>query len=184
MRIVTTAASLALLLPGIVLIVSHSQGLLQAKTIAVSEGRDQFYTFSRELEPTGDIVRAVTFTLKTAPTGSTMVVFPEGVMVNYLARFASPLPTYFFLSTDGQLVQRLRANPPDLVVLISRDLREYGVAGWGEKAGAGKEILDWLAADYRPAATVGGDPLDAKQRGAVLFRRGRPADSQVSANLQ
>jgi hypothetical protein len=100
-------------------------------------------------------------------------------MVNYLARRASPVAPFFFFSaaTSGGreqgIVEQLGKNPPDWVVIISRDLREYGVRRYGETIGQGKMIMQWVDANYRFFGKVGGDPLSADQRGGVILQRRR-----------
>ena len=58
--------------------------------------------------------------------------------------------------------------------MISRDLREYGVERYGDKPGSGQEILAWLSQNYGKIAQVGGNPLDVRQRGAVILKRTAP----------
>ena len=112
-------------------------------------------------------------------TGSqqTLIVLPEGAMVNYLARRPSPLRDVYFYSfatmagREAEIVEQLSRSPPTLVAVISRPLREYGISRYGQVAGEGKQILDWVYANYTPELKVGGDPLDPEQMGGVLYRR-------------
>lgn len=98
-------------------------------------------------------------------------------MINYLARLPSTVAPFFFFSAATQggreqaIVGDLERQPPDWVVLVSRDLREYGVARYGESREQGGQILAWVAANYSPVASIGDDPLDYHKRGAVIFRR-------------
>ena len=161
----------ALIAPGIVLIARNSRELLDAKTYPIGDGIDRFYSFARQIEPTGEVVDAVTNALEKMDRDKGLVVLPEGIMINYLTRSASTVPGYFFASTGPQLMAELEAHPPEHVVLISRDLREYGIERYGEKSGQGREILLWLSQHYRQIAQIGGNPLDHRQRGAVIFRR-------------
>lgn len=160
----------AFLIPGIFRITQISQRLLAAKTTAIGKGRDRFYAFAPSIEPTGEIVAAVTRTIAAHPPRR-LVVVPEGVMINYLTRVADPIAPYVFIDTNPAIVTALEANPPDRVVVISRDLREYGIARYGHATGGGREIRDWLEAHYRPTGRFGGNPLDYRQRGAVILER-------------
>jgi hypothetical protein len=72
---------------------------------------------------------------------------------------------------EGTIVNEL-TKPPDWVVIISRDLREYGILRYGEGPGKGQQILRWVSDNYHPEMSVGGDPLDVEQSGAVLLKRG------------
>ena len=106
-------------------------------------------------------------------------MLPEGEMINYLARQPSPVAPFFFFSAatsgdrEAAIVRDLKKHPPDWVALVSRDLREYGVQRYGERPDQGGQILDWAGDRYEVAATFGGDPLDFRQRGAMLLQRKR-----------
>lgn len=97
-------------------------------------------------------------------------------MINYLSRRATPLATYrFFGGTlvegrEDRVVEQMKTNPPDFIILLTRDLREYGIARFGQNDEAGRAILQWIADDYRLADHAGGDPLDPKQAGLAIYR--------------
>ena len=82
------------------------------------------------------------------------MVLPEGLMLNYLVRMPSPVPHFFFYSAvtehgnEARVVTKLAAKPPDFVVTLPRDLREYGIAKYGERSGAGGDILAWMQGRY------------------------------------
>jgi hypothetical protein len=111
--------------------------------------------------------------------GQTLLVLPEGEMINYLARMPSPVAPFFFYSfalsggREAALVNQLSEHPPDWVVIISRDLREYGIGRYGEAPGEGQSILGWVSENYQREMAVGGDPLDVGQAGGVLLKRVR-----------
>ena len=98
-------------------------------------------------------------------------------MLNYLARLPSPVAPFFFFSAatsgdrEAAIVRDLEKHPPDWVALVSRDLREYGVQRYGERPDQGGRILEWVGRGYEPIGTLGGDPLDFRQRGAMLLQR-------------
>ena len=100
-------------------------------------------------------------------------------MINYLARLPSPVAPFFFFSAatrddrEAAIVRDLAQRPPDWIVLVSRDLREYGVERYGERADQGGQILTWAGDNYEPVATFGGDPLDYRQRGALILAHKR-----------
>jgi hypothetical protein len=176
-RGLVAAAGLLLLAPGAIHLAAASQRLLKLKTGAVGEGVDRFYTLPPNLEPMGEIVQLVSERLRQTPAGQSALVLPEGEMINYLARRPCPVSPFFFFSaatTGGReeaIVGDLQRHPPDWVVIVSRDLREYGVHRYGESIGEGALIMRWVDANYRLSGRVGGDPLDVRQRGAVVLRR-------------
>jgi hypothetical protein len=161
------------------MLTAQSQSIFRLQTCAVGEGADQFFTLPLTIMPTGEIVGAVAGHLRHRSDGQTLLVLPEGEMLNYLARMPSPLPLvqYFSDATeDGReehLLEMLKQRPPDWVVIISRDLREYGIKRYGERPGEGQLLLQWVTENYRGEGTIGGDPLDVQQFGAVIFQRDR-----------
>jgi hypothetical protein len=176
-RTMIVVGSLALLVPGVVILASNSQRTLHFKTFAVGAGVDRFYAFPPQINPAGETVRVLSEWLRETPPGQTLLVLPEGEMINYLARLPSPVSPfrfYFATTDDGRekrIVNELQRHPPDWIVIISRDLREYGIQRYGEKPGSGQQILLWVADHYEPAASLGGDPLDYQQRGGVILKR-------------
>lgn len=176
-RTIITLGCLSLLVPGVVILAVASQRTFGAKTVEVGEGADRFYAFVSERDPTGAIVTWLSDQLRSYPPGQTLVVLPEGVMINYLARMPSPRPQLFFFSSttrdglEAEIVKALQQHPPDWIVIISRDLREYGVNRYGEKPGSGQLILHWVADNYTTAASLGDDPLDYRQYGGLILKR-------------
>jgi hypothetical protein len=70
---------------------------------------------------------------------------------------------------EAQWVQRLSDNPPDWVATVPRDLSEYGIKRYGERPGAGKDLLDWLGANYVEA--ISRRPVEVKPGHVQLFQR-------------
>ncbi len=170
--------TMALFVPGVLSLCQRSNQLLAQKTVPVGDGADRFYAPATTLQPTrGDLVNVASRALSRLPRGQTAIVLPEGTMINYLARVASPVPAIYYYGTatengrEEKLVAELARNPPDSVIILSRDLREFGLARYGERPGGGLLILEWVAANYTSAGAWGGDPFDVEQRGVVLLRR-------------
>ncbi len=176
-RVIIILGFLALLLPGVAILMSESKRAWQMKTYAVGDGLDRFYTFPPRNEPTGTLVRTVVKSLSQRHGDQTLLVLPEGWMVNYLTRLRCPLAPFFYFNMftengkEASLVEQLQRHPPDFVVVISRDLREFGINRYGEAPGRGQLLLRWVMANYRIMETVGGDPLDVRQRGAIILQR-------------
>lgn len=174
-------ATLALLLPGIYAIAAKSRALLQQKTLTIGEGADMFYVFPQKVYPQGQLVKTLTGALKQYPDGESLLVLPEGPMINYLARKPNPVSlVYFFASAtraggEQRIMRDLELHPPRWAIVLTRDLREYGIPRYGEKIGEGKLLIDWLRANYERVTTTGGDPLDNRQSGGWLLRRKNPA---------
>jgi hypothetical protein len=166
----------ALLLPGVVKVARRSQHALALKTTPVASGRDRFYTFAPQVDAFGQIMNEVVEALQKTGDGQTLLVLPEGEFINYLVRLPNPLPysTFYAVTTEGSreegIVAELAKHPPYWIVIITRDLWGHGIDRYGEKPGSGQLILRWVDENYKHVAAIGGDPLDYKQRGAVLLR--------------
>lgn len=171
----------ALAAPGIVRMVAISQEFQRLQTFPVGTGRDQFFTYPPEIDATGIVVRTVVEKLAELPREQTLFALPEASMINYLSRRPSPLPQFQFhgFTTEGgreaEVVKALSANPPDLVVIISRDLRDFGVKIYGERDGAGRQIMRWIAERYEITHKIDNDPLDSAQCGAYIMQKKLPA---------
>ena len=171
-QVVMLIGSIALLLPGIVTLARQSVDMLRIKTLAVGEGADRFYAFPERIEPTGKTVEAIYETLRHEPDSRTLLVLPEGAMINYLNRLPSTVaPFVFFSSTteggrEAQIVLQLERNPPDSVVIVSRDLREYGIQRYGERPGSGEMILRWVGENYSQPIYLSSDG----ELGAIIVK--------------
>ena len=179
-RMVAAVGTLIILLPGIANLAMRSQHRYLSKTFAVASGRDCFYSHPPQIDPLGEIINSIVDVLGEKGQGQTLTVLPEGECINYLARLRNPLPHAFFYAgaTSGgretQVVNGMSHTPPYWIVIISRDLGGYGIERYGEKLGAGAEILDWVQQNYKQVASLGGDPLDYRERGAIIFRKYSP----------
>ena len=71
------------------------------------------------------------------------------------------------------MLQALEAHPPDVVVLVRRDMREYGVEALGR--GYGARLMQWVASRYRIVRTFE-DPelISVDMTQAVVMRRAGP----------
>ena len=179
-RGIVVAGALALFVPGVAQLVGKSQEVLGTKTLSIGSGSDQFYSFPKDIDRTGELVRLITKWLGQFPGPQSLVVLPEGEMINYLTRMPNPVATSVFFSAaisqgrEEKVVNDLRDHPPDWIVMISRDLHEYGIERYGEAPGKGGDIMRWVKDNYLQALSIGGDPLDNHQGAIVLRRKGRP----------
>jgi hypothetical protein len=173
-------ATLALILPGAAKLAIRSQIALRLKTDIVASGRDRFYCFPSGMDSTGALVNGLLNVLQEKAQGGTVTVLPEGESINYFARLRNPVPHAVFYKgametqTESELVTDFEKQPPDWIVIISRDLIAWGIERYGERSGAGQEILNWVGQNYDKAAWTGGDPLNYREHGAVILRRRSP----------
>ena len=126
------------------------------RTQRISQGTDAFLDTSW---PKG---RAVSQALQTIveqiSPDETFVVFPEGVMLNYLARRVSPtkyisfLPPEFIMFGQRKMLAALQEHPPDYVIRVPRGLREYGHSSFADYA---PQLANWIETNYSREQIIG-----------------------------
>jgi hypothetical protein len=145
--------------------IAAQSALIRAdQTQPVGAERDGFYAFDPAVDQTGYLVNWAVESLQNVPPQATLLVLPEGEMINYLSR-REMAATDFFPDED-LYVRQLGRSPPDYVILMARDLREHGIAQFGAPGNPGEKVVPWLWENYTVAATP---PSGAKS--AVLLRR-------------
>jgi hypothetical protein len=118
-------------------IVSASSDLWQQhvryaqKRYAIVTPRGTFY------DGNADRARILTSAIR-AVQGGTLAVIPEGITINYLAAVPTTLTFQTFTpvevdapSVEDAMLRELTTHPPDRVLMVSRDLREYGAREFG-----------------------------------------------------
>ena len=103
------------------------------KTIAVGRGVDQFLADHRGR----DVNSSLEFLRQEAQSGETLVMMPEGLIVNYLARMRNPsgqlnfTPPAVIMYGETELLTALKVTSADWIGLVSIDTREYGARQFG-----------------------------------------------------
>ena len=133
-------------------ICKQSDNLYSLKTLVIGESSDKFITFSKNIK--------------------TLCVLPEGIMINYLTRTNNPVYYEAFFSSPEQeklTLNYLKANNPEFILFLSRDLKEYGVDRYGTKDQSGYDIYKWFSSAYHPIDTYNLSPLLGE--GGVLYSK-------------
>lgn len=161
-------------------VVIASRAELGSRVLAVGDGADAF--LARPLpRPFGAWLNFAQEVLRREGASGKLLVVPEGLMLNYLTRMPNPVPTFFLFSfalrgdAEAELVRRLEAEPPDWIVALSRDLREYGISRYGEREGEGKRLLAWIDRGYELVASAEQrHPFDSEKGDLWVLRRRVP----------
>jgi hypothetical protein len=113
---------------------------------------------------------------RNVPADATIVVLPEGAMMNFLTARQNPTPYSTFMPAEmlvfgeDQMLNSLQTRPPDFIVLAHKDTSEYGVPLFGRDYG--KRVGSWVRENYSPVVKVGEIPLqDPESFGIMLMRR-------------
>ena len=164
----------------IVSTINNSNRLLSAKTLAIGRGADLVYTYPSNILMTGQIVGTFSDLLSKQTSDKSIIVIPEGIMINYLARKKSPVSDVNFYtgaSAESVIVSKLKKSAPSWIIYISRDLTEYGVSQFGSKGQSGEELMNWIKANYHTVISMGGDPSNAKQVAGLIYELNAPQAS-------
>jgi len=107
------------------------------------------------------------------PADGTLLVLPEGVVVNYWLRRRTPIQVFNFMPPEllmfgeDQIIADLEAHAPDVVLLTHKETPEYGHRFFGH--GYGDDLLRWIHARYRERARFGAVPLTSTDWGAQIL---------------
>jgi hypothetical protein len=141
------------------------------KQVVVGTGADAFLADDR-----GTVVNQALADIATriAPV-ETLAVFPEGVMLNYLARRTTPLrqlnfmPVELLMFGEDVMAGELASRPPDFVALVHKDSAEYGARFFGRDYGRG--LAARITEHYRVVAQHGAVPFRDERFGILLVAR-------------
>jgi hypothetical protein len=146
-------------------------GWLADKTVWVGSGADAF----RSDQERGRAVWAALARMAREDAGQELLVLPEGVMLNYLSRRASPTPYVNFMPPEvilfGQerMVRALSSRPAGLVAIVPKGMGEYGYRGLRDYAPA---VAGWLNSHYVPLDRPPGPRPARGEFTITLARRG------------
>ena len=156
-------------------------GNLNRKSTPLGSANDLLMT-----DPTrgGDhVAKAVEFLkANTSPSHSVMVV-PEGVMINYMARresdspFVNLCPVEFSIYGEANIHSTISNAPSDYVVLVNKDVAEYGKERFGVDD-YGADVMNWINQNYE-TVQVFGNPFEASTEHGVTIMKRIPAYSPV-----
>lgn len=134
------------------------------KELALGDGADRFYAFGYSPEAT--LIHGAIDRLRVATEPeSTLMLFPGGVLANYVLRRPNPTPfvanlgsrTWYEASGGTPaIVKSMEQAPPDYVVYLRTPPLFPGPVYeiWGPQ-GYANELIEWIAAHYEEVERVG-----------------------------
>jgi hypothetical protein len=157
----------------------RSQALWMRKNYPFADGRDFFYTWDPRVKPFGPLMQPLLRHLQTVhPRPRSLMVCPEGVMMNYVLRVPTPIQLYDYLPHhlamlgEDSIIRQLSAEPPEWIVVVGTNLSDYGATFFGVEKQAGRMLARWIKQNYEAVQQVGGDPLNPSDPmvGVALLR--------------
>ncbi|MFL6203403.1 MAG: glycosyltransferase family 39 protein [Thermoanaerobaculia bacterium] len=103
----------------------------------------------------------------------TVLVVPEGVMINYLARSENPTPFVNFMPPEmilfgePHILAALASRPPDVVVVTHKPTHEYGLPWFGRSYA--RDMGAWLERHYHLVQLFGDPPLQPGSRYGIAI---------------
>ncbi len=154
-----------------------SEMVVRMKGLVVGSGADRIHGYDAESARRDVLLARTVNAIKTGvPADATMLVLPEGVMLNYLTRRSNPTPYINFMPPElemfGQrrILHAMQANPPDFVVIAHKDTTDYGVRFFGSPT-YGQQIMQWVNQHYHVVEAFGAEPLKSECFGVELLER-------------
>ena len=161
-----------LIFVGVTSTIIHSKAILDAKTLSIGSGPDQFYVFQGNIFAAGQVIGTFSDMLLKQPPNKSIIVIPEGIMINYLARKKSPVADINYYTNpeiESAIIRKLKKEPPSWIVYVNRDLTEYGVTEFGAKGQSGEELMKWINTFYHVVISTGSNPPNTTQVFGRIF---------------
>jgi hypothetical protein len=149
------------------------------KGLPLGEQADRFYGYKASISP---LAIGIDYALKELrprmQPHHTLMVFPEGAMLNFQLRRFNPTPysaftPYDFNTYGGEprVLARIIQTPPDFVVLIHREVLEYKLPPFGNDPRYGQQIMNWLRENYHEIGLFGAVPFVSTNFGVAIWQR-------------
>ncbi len=181
------AAMLGLVVAGLWAHATVSDSYLERKSFQLGTGGDAILSYPPALDPTAATLEAAEDELRPLlRPGSSLLVMPEGAMLNYQLRCPNPTPwsafTPFDLTTyggDAAVLTGLQSHPPDYIALVQRPMHEYGVGHFGGRR-YGWSLLSWVVANYGEVVRLSPSPRRGHAIRIALFAHGADDEDEVA----
>lgn len=160
-----------------------------ARTTPLGDGRDRMLCFAPPLDDKAvTVAPALEDIARLVPSDATLLVVPDGMVINYWLRRVNPTPYVVFdplllaaYGGEARVIERLAARPPDYIVFTQRDFSEYGLGRFGADDRCGRLMTTWIVEHYEVIRIYGAPPL-GEEFGLALLRYRRPALSSSAAS--
>ncbi|MBF0323094.1 MAG: hypothetical protein HQL62_09190, partial [Magnetococcales bacterium] len=124
---------------------------------SIGKGSDRFLTFSPSISPNALVhARFDMWAMEKLRPNDTLLVLPEGLMINFLYRVVNSTQVHSFLPPDiatfgeDYFIEKIQQGRPRFILFWYRPTPEYGYPQMGGHDGFGQKITAWLRQAYRP----------------------------------
>jgi hypothetical protein len=105
----------------------------------------------------------------------TLVVMPDGVMLNYLSRKRNPsryfefTPNFVEATGEEKIINEFSLNPPSFIILSKKDTSEHGAKYFG--ANYAHNIYSWIINNYDKVSALGDPTLTGEDYGIIIYKK-------------
>jgi hypothetical protein len=160
--------------------VQISNEFYKAKTFSVGFGGDRIVTYDPKYDERSILIsQAVEWISANVNDKETIIVIPEGVVINYLTRRINPTPYIGFTVTEimiygeDTILDSFKINPPNYFTIVHRNSKEYGFEYFGQDLRYGQKIMNWINNFYHPVCLLGNEPLKQEKFGIKIMKRNK-----------
>jgi len=163
--------------------------MYQIKDFPIGKGRDRVYDFSpyRMGTPAEPYLRGILFNYalewidQNLDPEEEFVTFPAAPMLNYMSRRGSPIitgllnPHVLLLTGESSILNSLKDNPPNYIVLVDQDFAHMGARFFGRDYA--QATFEWIVQNYQVTQQIGARPFSNQGFGIqILKRKSIPSD--------
>jgi 4-amino-4-deoxy-L-arabinose transferase-like glycosyltransferase len=155
----------------------YSYWIYGKKLFPVTSGHETILAYDPDFTPQGVYYQAaLDDILGLMNEDETFAVLPEGIMLNYLARRRNPSPYLSFIPFvieqhgEDTMLEGLINSDPDYIVLLERDVREFGYEKFGKDSGA--KIMKWVNDNYSTVSRIGNSRITEGNPWITIKKRG------------
>jgi hypothetical protein len=151
----------------------HSSSNYKYHSILSTTSKGNLYSINNT--QTEFFLKTVDYLKKNTTKNSTVVVFPEGVGINFFTDRATPLRHHGFLPSDitmfgeDKILTEIRSAKIDYVVILTRDTSDCGPASFG--VDYAKKIQKWIDDNYVPIKQFGAKPYASNATGILILKK-------------
>ncbi|MBN1363897.1 MAG: hypothetical protein JW976_03740 [Syntrophaceae bacterium] len=146
--------------------------IYEVKNYPIAEGRDRFLTFSNPGIIVNDALGQI---INLMSANDTLIVMPDGVMLNYLSRKRNPsryfefTPNFVEATGEDNIINEISLNPPSFVVLSKKNTEEHGAKYFGMNYGL--NIYSWIINNYDKVSSLGNERLNGEEFGISIYKK-------------
>lgn len=172
------ATGIAFVLALILACAGRSDAFYSLKTFEIGRAGDRIKVFAPEVDirtwAVAELLRRIE---EQMPPDATLTVLPEGLIINYWTRRANPTRYPYLIPTDIEvaggeavILESFKLSPPDYIVLIHKDMGEYGVGFFGKDPRYGLDLMEWVNGHYTAEDRILDEPLQDGRFGIKLLK--------------